>query len=82
MEWDVEATDEFRAWWEALTEAEQASIRAVVVLLIEFGPNLGFPHSSKVNGSRYSADKNVPMADRIYGEYLKELQEEDDAQTD
>ena len=59
MAWDVEVTDEFRVWWEGLGEAEQASVRAVVVLLFDFGPNLSFPHSSKVNGSRYSAMREL-----------------------
>jgi len=28
MEWPVEYTDEFGAWWDTLTEAEQVSIDA------------------------------------------------------
>jgi len=120
--WEVEVTDEFKAWWDGLTVGEQASMRAVVTLLRENGPNLGFPYSSKINGSRHSAmrelrvqhqgrpyrvlyifdprraailllggdktgddrwyEKNVPLADRIYDEYLKEIKEEGNAQTD
>ena len=122
MAWEVEVTDEFNAWWNGLTEGEQAATRAVVSLLVEHGPNLPFPYSSKVNGSRHSAmrelrvqhqgrpyrvlyifdprraailllggdktgddrwyEKNVPLADRIYDGYLKELKEEGNAQTD
>jgi len=26
-EWEVEFTDEFRAWWDGLTEAEQVDVR-------------------------------------------------------
>ena len=53
MQWDVEFTDEFGAWWEVLSEPEQESVRASVKLLADFGPNLRFPHSSGINGSRY-----------------------------
>jgi len=37
-----------------LSEAEQESIAASVQLLEELGPNLSFPHSSGVKGSRHS----------------------------
>lgn len=114
--WKVEVTDEFKAWWDGLTVAEQMSIGTGIELLVEVGPNLSFPHSSKVNGSRHSAmrelrvqhqgrpyrvlyifdprraailllggdktgddrwyEKNVPLADRIYDDYLKEIKEE------
>jgi hypothetical protein len=52
--WDVEYTDELGAWWVDLTEAEQESIDASVRLLEEKGPNLGFPHSSGIEGSKHS----------------------------
>ena len=54
MVWEVEYTDEFEEWWNALTEEEQISIAASVQLLEERGPKLPFPHSSGVNGSRHS----------------------------
>ena len=50
---DVEYTDEFGAWWADLTEDEQDDIVAVVELLMEHGPNLPFPYSSGVQGSRH-----------------------------
>lgn len=53
MKWEIEYTDEFGAWWDALTDAEQESVRASVRLLGDFGPGLRFPHSSGINGSRY-----------------------------
>jgi hypothetical protein len=37
-EWEVEYTDEFGAWWEGLSEAEQVDVRAEVNLLRRFGP--------------------------------------------
>jgi hypothetical protein len=51
--WEVEFTDEFRAWWDALSEEQQDDVAYSVRHLIEFGPALGFPHSSKVGSSRY-----------------------------
>ena len=53
-EWDVEYTDEFGGWWETMTEAEQESIAASVGLLEAKGAQLGFPHSSGINGSRHA----------------------------
>ena len=52
--WDVEYTDEFEVWWNALTEEEQTDIAASVGLLEERGPNLGYPHSSGINDSGYT----------------------------
>ena len=54
MSWDVEYTAEFGDWWSTLSEAEQESLAASVQLLEERGPNLGFPHSSGINGSKHS----------------------------
>ena len=51
--WEVEFTDEFRDWWDALSEERQDDVAHSVRHLIEFGPALGFPHSSKVGSSRY-----------------------------
>lgn len=54
MKWDVEYTDEFGNWWRVLSEDEQESLDASVRLLEDRGPNLGFPHSIGVNGSKHS----------------------------
>src|SRR5665213_921933 len=51
--WEVEFTDEFEAWWHKLSESEQGKVDARVCLLIERGPNLGFPFSSQVKTSRF-----------------------------
>ena len=53
-QWEVEYTDELGQWWDGLTQAEQESIDASVRLLEAKGPNLGFPHTSKIQGSRHS----------------------------
>jgi hypothetical protein len=51
--WEVEFTDQFQRWWNMLTEGQQDDLAQSVRHLIEFGPALGFPHSSKVTSSRY-----------------------------
>jgi hypothetical protein len=51
--WEVEFTDEFGKWWNALTEEQQDNIAYSVGLLAELGPALGFPYSSKVTSSRH-----------------------------
>src|SRR5580704_4608652 len=51
--WEVEFTDEFEEWWHTLSESEQGKVDARVGLLMERGPNLGFPFSSQVKTSRF-----------------------------
>jgi hypothetical protein len=53
MIWNVEYTDEFGAWWDTLTEAEQDALTVSVRLLVERGPQLGFPHSTSIMSSRH-----------------------------
>lgn len=54
MAWLVEYTDEFGAWWDTLTEVEQISVDAHVRKLEQRGPNLPFPYSSGIDGSRHA----------------------------
>jgi hypothetical protein len=51
--WEVEFTDEFEEWWNGLSETEQIKIDAAVRVLEEYGPDLPFPMSSGVSGSRH-----------------------------
>jgi len=53
MSWDVEFTDEFEAWWNKLSEAEQEAVDASVRLLEARGPNLPFPYSSGIALSKH-----------------------------
>src|SRR5690348_14591717 len=122
MAWDVEVTGGFKAWWNGLDEGERISVDRCVLLLEERGPHLPFPYSSRINGSRHAAmrelrvqhqgrpyrvlyifdrrrvallllggdktgddrwyERNVPLADQIYDNYLAEIEKEDDAQDD
>lgn len=54
MSWNVEFTDEFGAWYSKLIEAVQDDIDRVVGALEVKGPQLPFPHSSGIEGSRHS----------------------------
>ena len=53
MQWNVEITGEFAAWWSRLSDNEQNDISASALLLVQCGPYLRFPHSSWVNSSRH-----------------------------
>lgn len=52
--WEVETLGAFDKWWHTLSEAEQDDVTAVVELLGEKGPQLPFPYSSGIEGSKYS----------------------------
>ncbi|HZR02396.1 MAG TPA: type II toxin-antitoxin system RelE/ParE family toxin [Burkholderiales bacterium] len=54
MSWEVEYTDEFGKWWNGLSEAEQGDISATAEILMERGPDLPFPYSSGVAGSKHA----------------------------
>lgn len=54
MPYEVEVSEEFRDWYEPLSEAEQLSVERVVLMLMEAGPALGFPYSSGIQGSKFS----------------------------
>ena len=66
--WNVEYTDEFGRWWDTLTEAEQESVDVSVRLLEAMGPQLPFPHSSGVKGSKHGhlRELRVQHAGRPY----------------
>ncbi|GET41925.1 hypothetical protein MiSe_67390 [Microseira wollei NIES-4236] len=116
MAYEVEYTDEFEEWYVTLDEQTQDSIDSAVQLLEERGPNLPFPRSSGVNGSRHQHmrelrvqhqgepyrilyafdprriailllggnkkgndrwyEENIPKADKLYDQLLKELENE------
>ena len=63
-EWEVEFTDEFRTWWDGLTEAEQVDVRAEVNLVRRFGPTLSRPHVDSVASSRQANMKELRVQHR------------------
>ena len=54
MPWNVEHTDEFADWYHGLTEAQQDDITAAGLLLMEMRPQLPFPYSSGIKGSKHA----------------------------
>jgi len=57
--WDVEFTDEFEAWWDTLSVADQQGIDAAVSVLEQRGPGLGRPLVDTVEGSRHANMKEL-----------------------
>ena len=49
----MEHTDQFGAWWQDLLEGQQNTLIVRVELLMEYGPNLPYPYSSDIRGSRH-----------------------------
>ena len=59
MPWEVEYTDDFGGWWQGLSEGQQDAVAARVELLMEYGPNLPYPHSSDIRGSRHGVMREL-----------------------
>ncbi len=53
MSWEIEVTDEFKSWWNELTEKEQDDVTEAVEVLEEHGTNLPKQYSSSVLPSRH-----------------------------
>ena len=64
MLWSIEYTDEFGVWWDGLSGAEQESVAASVGLLERLGPDLPYPHSSGVVGSRHGRMRELRIQHR------------------
>ncbi len=62
--WDVEYTDRFFEWWDFLTVDEQESISDVVEMLVGAGPQLPFPYSSGISGSKHSHMRELRIQHR------------------
>jgi hypothetical protein len=69
MHWLVEVTDEFGAWWETLGPGAQDDIAAIVAVLEQRGPQLPFPYSSAVAGSRHGPMRELRV--QIGGDPLR-----------
>ncbi|MDE2940285.1 MAG: type II toxin-antitoxin system RelE/ParE family toxin [Chloroflexota bacterium] len=64
MAWEVEFTNEFKTWWEDLSESQQRSITAGVGLLEEQGPTLDYPYTSAINSSRHGNMRELRIQSR------------------
>lgn len=54
MPWDVEYTDEFEGWWDRLATVAQLDVGACISQLEKRGPQLAYPFSSGLHGSRHA----------------------------
>ncbi len=54
MPWQVEYTDQFKEWWDTLSEEQQEDLVATVELLMKCGPTLPYPYSSGIAISRHT----------------------------
>jgi hypothetical protein len=71
MNWmacEIEFTDEFGEWWDHLTAEEQASVRAYVKMLEEYGVTLMHPYCSGIETSKHAhmRELRVQHAGRPY----------------
>lgn len=71
MAYEVEVTDEWHEWFDALTESEQDALSEVIGLLEEKGPHLPFPYSSGIAGSRHSHMRE--LRSQIHGRPFRTL---------
>jgi hypothetical protein len=62
MEWEVEYTGEFNAWWDNLVVDAQRAIDDAVAALIEHGPALGLPYVDNIKGSRHPNLKKLRIS--------------------
>jgi hypothetical protein len=59
MPWEIEVSDEFKEWYESLTDAECGSIHDVIEALAQLGPALGRPQVDTLRGSRFQNMKEL-----------------------
>lgn len=57
--WDVETTDVFDRWFDEQTEALKEDMLAAMIILSEYGPQLGRPFADTVNDSAFSNMKEL-----------------------
>ena len=51
--WIIEYTQEFEDWFSVQEEESKIAINAKVIVLSEFGPQLGRPYVDTIHGSKY-----------------------------
>lgn len=70
--WDIEATDEFQAWWAGLSDAEHEAITVGIAVLEEKGPALGRPRvDTLAKDSKHP--KHEGIADSMCGQTVPNL---------
>ena len=51
--WEIEYTKEYENWFSSQDEDDKIIINAKVLILSEFGPNLGRPYVDTIRSSKY-----------------------------
>ncbi|TWU59601.1 type II toxin-antitoxin system RelE/ParE family toxin [Crateriforma conspicua] len=59
MNWEIEYTDEFEAWWDTLDVVDQEAIAMSVGLLQDKGPQLDRPYADTLYGSKFDNMKEL-----------------------
>jgi hypothetical protein len=59
MSWELEATEDFTAWFTGLKAAERVAIATKIEVLQAVGPSLGRPDVDTVKGSKYTNMKEL-----------------------
>jgi hypothetical protein len=57
--WSIEYTKEYETWFTNQEEENKMAINTKVILLQEFGPNLGRPYVDTIHGSKYTNLKEL-----------------------
>jgi hypothetical protein len=57
--WEIKRTDELAQWVNALDETARAAILKNIIILKEFGPNLGRPYVDTLKKSRHKNMKEL-----------------------
>lgn len=57
--WDIETTDTFDEWFDALNDADRINVIAAMLLLKEKGPQLSRPYADTVKSSIHSNMKEL-----------------------
>ena len=57
--WTINYTTEYEDWFTSQDEENQMVINAKVMVLSEFGPNLGRPYVDTIKGSKYANLKEL-----------------------
>lgn len=62
--WEIETTDTFDEWLDALDDDDRENVIAALVVLREEGPLLSRPYADTVNGSVYANMKELRVQSR------------------
>jgi len=57
--WPIDYTQEYEDWFSTQEEESKMVINAKIVILSEFGPNLGRPYVDTIKGSKYANLKEL-----------------------